>query len=145
MLILSAGPNKNFMILTVSFIFSMAIGCGNKNVGYNDSVSGTVMLNGQPVSGEVVFQWANNKENVSLISPDGKYNIINPEKGKVNILVRKIGGTTPTASLPPGASQLPGTTSTAVGVIPPVKYAKNTGELTFTVEGGKQTYNIELK
>ena len=145
MLILSADRNKNFMLLSIGFVLIMSIGCGNKNVGYSDSVSGTVMLNSQPVSGEVVFQWANKKENVSLISPDGKYNIINPEKGQVSILVRKIGGTMPTASLPPGASQLPGTTSTSVGVLPPIKYAKNTDELTFKVEGGKQTYNIELK
>ena len=123
----------------------MALGCGSKSEGYSDSVSGTVMLKGQPVSGEVVFQWANKKENVSLISSDGKYNIINPEKGQASILVRKIAGLEPSTKPQPGIVELPGTTKNTVGVLPPIKYAKNTDELTFKVEGGKQTYNIDLK
>ena len=145
MLILSGNRNNFFMLFTISFIITVSLGCGNKSEGYSDSVSGTVMLTGQPVSGEVVFQWANKKENVSLIGSDGKYNIINPEKGQADILVRKTGGTMAGTTPQPGIAELPGTTKNAVGVLPPIKYSKNTPELTFKVEGGKQTYNIELK
>lgn len=145
MLILSVSRNNTFMLFTISFVLSMALGCGNKSEGYSDSVSGTVMSKGQPVSGEVVFQWANKKENVSLISSDGRYNIINPEKGQASILVRKIAGSEPSAKPQPGIVELPGTTKNTGGVLPPIKYAKNTDELTFKVEGGKQTYNIDLK
>jgi hypothetical protein len=145
MLILSVSRNNTFMLFTISFVLSMALGCGSKSEGYSDSVSGTVMLKGQPVSGEVVFQWANKKENVSLISSDGRYNIINPEKGQASILVRKIAGSEPSAKPQPGIVELPGTTKNTGGVLTPIKYAKNTDELTFKVEGGKQTYNIDLK
>lgn len=146
MLMLSVNRKNIFMLSMVNFILSMSLGCGSDNVGGGNisSVSGTVMFNGKPVMGEVVFQWADKKENVSLIGSDGKYNVINPEKGLANIIVRKIGGTVPTVKAE-GMPELPGTTRSVVGVLPPSKYEKPTSELTFTFKGGKETFNIELK
>jgi hypothetical protein len=81
-------------------------GCGSKSDGPKDSVYGKVTLNGQPVTGQVVFVGPDKKEVTSPITPEGEYRIVDPPKGEVVILVRSVGAA-PAGPSPVGPGALP--------------------------------------
>lgn len=99
-------------------------------------------MGGQPVSGQVIFVGADNKESASPIDASGNYQIVNPSKGEVTILVKSLGapaakGTKTDLGAGPAAGG---------GVAPPAKYAQaNNGLPKLTISGADQTHDIELK
>jgi hypothetical protein len=107
-------------------------------------VSGKVTLNGQAVAGEVIFVGADGKETIPiLLSLNGEYSVSEPPSGTVKVVVRSMGGIV--APPPGGASSLAGGPS-GQGVAPPGKFGTaKTTPVTFSVAGGKQTFNIELE
>ncbi len=118
-------------------------GCGGVGKGgAADSVSGKVTLDGQPVAGEVFFVGSDKKEVGSPIGPEGNYEISNPPKGDVLIVVKGKPGipSIPGAKAAPDLPPPP----TATGVAPPAKYGQPNNGLKFTVTGGKQVYDIVL-
>src|SRR5438045_2011452 len=65
-------------------------GCGGGKPS-NDSLSGKVTLNGQPVAGQVVFvSNSDSKETPTVISPTGDYSVA-LAKGEYQILVKGTG------------------------------------------------------
>lgn len=118
------------------------IGCGTASP---DAVSGKVTLNGQPVAGEVVFLVGGAEKAASPIKLDGTYQVSNPPRGEVEVLVK---GPPALPSPPPGGKKVdipPPTGSSPSGVSPPAKYARpNNGLAKLNVTGGRQTHNIEL-
>src|SRR4051794_6203038 len=122
----------------------LASGCG----GVRNSVSGKVTFGGRPVAGMVTFVGADGKEATAPINPDGSYTVVNPPAGQVQVVVKNFpgmaGGNQPKPN--PRLPQLPGSVTTAapLGVAPPAKYAAPSPALTFTVTGGRQTYDVEL-
>jgi hypothetical protein len=112
-------------------------GCGPPNK-VNDSVTGKVTLKGQPVAGEVIFVGSDRKEVGSPIGADGSYQIYNPPKGEVQILVKGFPGAA--VEPPKDAPPRPG----AGGAAPPARYARPNNGLTMTVTGGKQTHDVPL-
>jgi len=130
------------------------VGCSGGGKDAANSVSGKVQYKGQDVQGMVVFVSGSGEFQGPILG--GKYKVDNPPKGEVTVLVRGLGpGAMPGGlKAPPGATgagkdAAPGKTldaGGAGGVQPPAKYADaKTSDLKFTVTGGKQTYDIELK
>ena len=116
------------------------VGCGDtkKGSGTTDIISGKVTLNGQAVSGQVVFVSTDGKEHLGPIGDGGSYSIPGVPKGPARIVVRAMPG----GSSVKGGGDLPGMSK---GVAPPAKYAGVNNGLTFDVTGGPQTKDIELK
>ena len=130
--------------LLASLLVTLA-GCGGKGSGAKNTVSGKVTMNGQVVAGQVVFV-GGNKEYPSPIGPDGNYQIIDPPNGEYVVLVKPpIGGTISPKGVGGGkGSDLPGT-GAGTGTPPPAKYGTAAGGLKFTVSGGEQKNDIDLK
>ena len=53
-----------------------------------DSVSGKVIFQGRPVSGEIIFVSSDNKEIIAFLGPEGNYQIPSAPKGEYKILVK---------------------------------------------------------
>jgi hypothetical protein len=144
----SACVSHRFLLRALSLSLFVALlvglsGCDKKANDPADSVSGTVKLNGESVSGMVAFVGADNKEVISPIKPDGSYVVANPPKGKCKVLVKGMLGTGPIAP-PKDAGNMPKMGSGS-GANPPAKYgAVNTTTLEFEVTSGKQKYDITL-
>src|SRR5207302_10780696 len=78
---------KCFGVVPILVFAITLTGCGRGSGGPN-TVSGTVMYGGQPVTGSVVFIDGANKEHASPIAPDGKYRIPDLPTGSMKVLVR---------------------------------------------------------
>jgi len=136
------------LLAGVLVAFVAVVGCGPS--GPSDVVTGKVSLNGQPVTGTVVFVAADGKTVEGVAGPDGNYMISNPPKGEVSIIVKAMpgmGGPGPAMPKDMTGKDAMGKTAGGMGqaVAPPGKYAsQNNGLSKFTVTGGKQTHNIDL-
>jgi hypothetical protein len=119
-----------------------ALGCGRG--GSKDVVTGSVTLNGQGVDGTIVFVGSDGKEvNGPLLN--GKYQINNPPKGEVDVLVKGAPGARTAAVQPKSAPPMPdGGKAAPAGIAPPFKYAQRGNGLKFKVTGGRQEKNFEL-
>ena len=128
---------------------------GCSKPGPKDVVSGTVKLNGQDVNGTVIIVSSDGKEMASIIT-GGKYSIQNPPQGDVVFLVAGRKGTTSPADstmkvekpkIKGSASEMPLENADAnTGVEPPGRYSKKeTSDLKFTLKGGKEEVNLELR
>jgi len=97
------------LLAAIAFVVLMS-GCTGTSKGIQNSVSGKVTLNGDPVSGTVVFVGSDGKEAMSPISAEGKYDIPNPPQGTVKILVKGTGIIAPPkdGGLPAGTKDAPG-------------------------------------
>jgi len=126
-------------------VFLGVSGCGSGSKEAANSVSGTVKVGSESVtSGEVVFVGSDNKQVPAPIKTDGTYVINDPPTGEVKILVRTMGGGVGggAAIQPKDAPAMSG----SKGANPPPKYASlTTTDLKFTVQSGKQKYDIEMK
>jgi hypothetical protein len=141
-------PARYVSLLVFSISTIALVGCGSK--GASDSVSGKVTMNGQIVAGQVIFITSDKKEIASPITAEGVYTINNPPKGEVQIIVKGAvapGG--PVARPIPKGDKTPGepppSPMASSGATPPAKYAQAGNGLKFTVTGGQQTYDIDLK
>ncbi len=131
-------------------LLGVAAGCDKGGSSSANAVSGKVSLGDKPVSGLVVFVYADGKELSAPIGPDGTYTIDNPLPGQVKVSIKAMPGAMAT-----GAPKVAGTPempkdgpamATATGVPPPAKYqSATTSGLTYEVKAGKQTYDIPLK
>jgi hypothetical protein len=122
-------------------VFAISLtGCSRGSSGQN-SVSGVVTQGGQPVAGSVLFIDSANKEYASPIAPDGKYFVQNLPNGPMKVLVKGMPAVAPGPKTKVPISSIP----TNSGVTPNSKYATATGGLTFTVTGGGQSFDIDLK
>lgn len=144
-------PNTHRLRLVLVLTFIAAVlgiaGCGKSGGGAKDSVTGKVSLNGQPVSGQVIFIGSDNKEYGSPIGTEGNYQIIGAPKGEATILVKALGATmTPGPKGPGGkAPEMPGMPATSGATAPPARYGTAAGGLKITITGGEQKHDIELK
>jgi len=116
------------------------LGCG----GGEGTVSGKVLYRGNPVPGGMVtFRPADNSKNTvtAVLDPQGNYQAKLPA-GEVRIAVdnREL-KLPPGGKVPEGFSKLPG----SYLEIPEKFYTVEKSELTYKVQLGPQTYNIELK
>jgi len=128
-------------------ILSGVTGCDKGPKGAKDSVSGTVKMNGENVTGTVAFVGSDNTNKESPIKPDGTYQIDDPPQGQVKVLVKGMGGPTgaPALKPPAGGPEMPSMPGMGKGATPPAKYASAaTTPLTYDVKPGKQTFNIDL-
>jgi len=128
-------------------LFVGVSGC-NKSSGPQNSVSGKVTLNGEPVSGLVSFIGAGKTETAPSNPADGAYLIPNPPTGQVKITVKPMPGEEPGKKLvaPKDLSGADVSGSSAKkGVPPPAKYGSPaTSGLATEIKPGKQTYDIPL-
>src|SRR5262249_9752872 len=131
-------PTFRCSFLLLLFSALATLGCGSKSGGPQNSVSGKVALNGQPVAGEVVFAGPGKKEVKTVIGLDGYYFVTDPPVGENNITIRRVGGMAP----PKDASKMPGAPSPVPS--PPAKYARPGNGLKFNYTVGTQTYVIDL-
>lgn len=108
-------------------------GCGGGDEG--NSVSGTVKLGGQALTGGTVTfigQEGDKTPMTSIIQGNGYYSIPRAPLGKVKITVHGTGASSG------GSTKTP-------PVVLPAKYAKaDTSDLTYTVTKGTQRHDIEL-
>ena len=142
-------PHRTLGLALTALAIAMLAGCGSGGKDSKNQVTGKVTLDGKPVSGTVYFQFSDNKELTSPISPtDGTYQIIDAPSGQVKVSIKGgLGGAGPTSKPPAakGAPEMPEMGGGAGGVPPPAKYGSpTTSGLTFEVKGGKQTYDIPL-
>jgi hypothetical protein len=134
-------------------LLTVTAGCSGS--GPKNTVSGKVTLKGQLILGSITFVGPNGKEVTAPINPDTSYLIPDPAMGENKIAIKGIPGAAPGGA--PAEAGQPGLkkdmmkdmlSPTTMGVPPPAKYATPggpDGKLTFTVTGGKQEFNIELK
>jgi hypothetical protein len=128
----------------------LVTGCG----GSTAPVSGTVTLNGAPLTGggTVTFQGSGGGAS-GVINPDGTYTIPNAPVGEVHVAV--VPGRGPAAGVtitpPPDVSEMKPPQALAPAWTPPaavsipLKYADpNTSGLTYTVTRGEQTIDVTL-
>jgi hypothetical protein len=104
-----------------------------------DSVEGHIRYHGSGLpSGYVqLYDESGTKVVTGPVMMGGTYTVWDPPHGKVKVAV--------TTRLPEGLSKAPPPTSRP-GVIIPTRYADpDTSGLTFTVKGGKQTFDIYLE
>jgi hypothetical protein len=146
---------KKSMSLTKQFVAMLffaspliSCGCsGGGQSGPTNIVKGKVTLNGQPVSGDVIFVSSDNKEIKTTIALNGEYVISNAPKGEYQVLVRAQGaGTNPPANDKTKMSDPSGGSGTLKGAEPPSKYAKpNNGLPKVDYKGtGEMKHDIEL-
>jgi len=151
-------PTFYSLVRCASLALSLSVlvwsaGCSK---GAKDSVTGKVTLNGQKVAGTMTFTGPDKKSATAPINPDGTYLVENPSKGENTITVKGFGtgpgAANPAAFQPPagdkGSDMLKDkTVKTDMGSPPPAKYATEgpANDLKFTVKGGKEKYDIDLK
>lgn len=132
--------NSKLLAITtiLSAILIVSIGCGPKQqIG---TVSGVVTLEGKPLSeqAKVVISFSNEatgRGNGNFLNPDGSYKVDRLEVGNYKI------GITPDIDLVTGPDAPP-PMKTAI----PEKYSDpHSSGLTFTVQQGANTYDIDLK
>jgi hypothetical protein len=133
------------ILITLVLSSTLALaGCGgNKgSEGPKESLKGKVTLNGQPVSGMVIFVGSDKKEISTAIAANGEYMIPNPPKGEGYFLVKGMGGSgdAPKGDLKGAKLDVP----QASGAAPPAKYSKPNNGLTANFSGGHQEHNLEL-
>jgi hypothetical protein len=146
--------------LLVAGLLLLAMGCGSKG-----SISGTVTYNGKPItSGTIVFAPDSGEPSVNAPIADGKYTIdkVPPGPAKVGVssvfsgsgaltpmqmALQKSGGKPPEGDIPEGARKLmEGASNAKQGVKIPDDYGDpSKSGLTYTVKGGKQTQDFDLK
>jgi hypothetical protein len=119
----------------------LAAGCNSRPV-----VSGTVKYKGEIVTtGEVSFIGADGTSRSGLIGPDGRYEIIDPPKGDVTVVVVS---TRVEGAGKARGSALAGLKTEAAPIVRsvvPVKYGDpKTSDLKHVVVSGAQTKNIDL-
>lgn len=108
-----------FLIATV-----LAFGCGKNQEANQDSLTGKVTVNGQPVKTTVItVTGPDGKPSGGTTNDEGVYLIPNPPKGELKFTF-----------VPSGPKS---------GI--PDKYTRPNNDLKFTYTGGKQTYDIDLK
>jgi hypothetical protein len=127
----------------------LSCGCsGGGGSGPTDIVRGKCMMNGQPVSGDVIFvsTAADKKEYKTTIALNGDYSIPKPSKGEYMVLVKGMG-----MGVVPGGDKNKktdpsGGAGTLKGVEPPAKYAKPDNGLPKVdyTKGGELKHDIEL-
>lgn len=123
---------------------ALLAGCGGGK-DTKGGVTGKVMLDGKPVSGEVIFTCSDGKDLRSPIGADGHYTIVGPPKGDAKIAVKSlvIGGSGPTTGPKVDTANMP--SAGAAGVPAPAKYGNSaTSGLTYNVKGGDEKYDITL-
>jgi hypothetical protein len=136
-----------FGLTLLLLALGLTAGCGGSG-GAKNEVTGKVTLGDKTVAGTVTFVYADGREVVGPINPDGTYLVTDPPPGQVKICVK---------GLPGGGTGLPGPkggpemskdmpTTQGAGVSPPIKYAHaGTTPLTYEVKAGKHTHDLQLK
>src|SRR5262249_45419644 len=118
---------------TLMVLLLTVTGCGP----YTGSVSGTVTFKGKPLPGGMVtFSHSDGRFSYGKIAGDGSYSTPNAPAGEVKIGV---------ATQPP---LIPGSKVGPLGpYVPiPIRYKDaETSGLTFTIQRGEQTHNINLE
>lgn len=80
-------PTTQFIVITLAFLISTQVGCGKKSPWETAVVTGTVTLNGAPVTNALIEFIPNGDgpSSVGDISPEGKYELAltNGEAGAV--------------------------------------------------------------
>jgi hypothetical protein len=114
----------------------LAAGC---SAGPENAVTGKVTVDGGPpvTDGFVTFFSADNRKTVAHITPDGRYQVVNPPKGPVRVAV-----SAPRFPTIPGAPPLTGAPSP---VNLPKRYEDPNNGLTATLSEGRQTVDLDLK
>jgi hypothetical protein len=132
-----ARPRAALAALAALPVLALAAGC---SAGPENSVSGKVTVAGsRPVTdGFVTFYGVGNKKATAHITPDGRYFMADPPKGQVRVAVTAA----PVAAPPPGTPPLVGVHTAEP---PPAQYGDPNNGLTVTVNGGRQTADLDLK
>ncbi len=145
--------------LFVPGLLLLIVGCGS-----NGTITGTVTFNGTPLpSGTIMFVPENGQPSVNAPISDGKYTIDKVPSGPAKVVVhstvneggrpspmqmamQRSGGKVP-EDVPEGARKLmEGAAQAKKGIKIPDDYSDpEKSTLTYTVKGGKQTHNIDLK
>jgi hypothetical protein len=123
-----------------------AAGCGGPKANEpTESVSGKVLLEGQPVAGTVYFTGSDGREIPAAINVEGKYTVANPPKGEGKFTVKSNLPAAPAGAPQPKAGSEVAAPEGVVGKVPPAKYALPGHAIAYNYAGGKQTFDIELK
>jgi len=129
---------------SVGLFFCVIIGCqdNTKPVQDANTVSGKIYLGEQLVNyGQVLFISKNGKTLKSVIYPNGTYNIRNPIRGEVRIVV--VTGQPPVAAAAMGGAS--GTPPSFKKITIPDKYSsEEKTDLKYQVEEGRHTYDIKM-
>jgi hypothetical protein len=151
---------RRCVLLVLPCLLVLSVGCGS-----NGTITGTVTYNGTPIpEGSIMFHPDNGAPSVSTTIVDGKYTAEKVPPGPAKVSVVSVfteamdvtpmqramqGGLKPKegAEIPEGARKLmAGAAQAKKGVKIPDDYASpSTSGLSYTVQGGKQNHDIDLK
>jgi hypothetical protein len=132
------------LLAMILLILGFASGCGEG--GPANSVSGKVTLNGDPVTGTIVFL-GKGKEATGSIGLTGEYFVSDPPLGDVSVVIKPNTSVPAPVGMSPGnagSAAMPGMPNVKAAATPPAKYADASSGLNYTVAAGKQTKNFEL-
>ena len=130
----------------LALVALVPVGCGAST----GAVSGTVTYKGNPVtSGEVSIIVAEGPSRSAQITPEGTYSMTGVPPGDVTIIVVASKIISETPPKPPSADgtdvkPLPIKMRT-VSLVPQKYNEPSTSDLKFTIKGGSQTIDLELK
>jgi hypothetical protein len=146
---LHMSPLNKILAIVIFASPLLSCGCsgGEKKSSTSSVVKGKVLMNGEPIAGEVVIISTDKdkKETKTSIALNGEYAFVNPPKGEYLVLVKPfgIGGGVPGGDK--NAMQDPSGGKGSKGQPPPAKYAKpDNGIPKLNVTGGEQKFDIEL-
>jgi hypothetical protein len=129
-------------IAPVALLALMAAGCGQE--GPSDTITGTALLNGEPVTGTITFVVGDKSSNSVPIGPKGDFRIDNPPKGQGEFVLKGMGGVAvagPAPIVPKGGADLP---MAKMAASPPAKYAQRGNGTNFTYDGGRKKHDLTL-
>ncbi|VTR99110.1 carboxypeptidase-like regulatory domain-containing protein [Tuwongella immobilis] len=113
--------------IAFALVAGLMIGCSGGSTSNDDtaeSINGKITFKGEPVKGvTLIVKSADGKDAGGSTNEVGEYTIPSPPKGKLGFMLIPAGGK---AAFP-------------------AKYTKAGNDLSFDYQGGKQTFNIELK
>jgi hypothetical protein len=145
----------------VLLLLALATGCASKS-----TITGKVTYQDKPLTGGVVLFVSESGKGTgrSEIGTDGSYTIENMPTGQAKIAVdttsaqgtQPPGANAPKGMMPPPGTDVPsasaksgvygsGNSARGAAVIPDQYKNADTSGLTYTVKGGSQTHNIDLK
>ena len=119
-------------IILIAFIATISFGCGDTDDAPENSVSGTVTINGQPADFQmIVFQSADGTEQSGPSMAGNTYRVDDPPNGKLTVWFA-------------AGPAIPGASQKSVGNIP-AKYTSDKSNLTFEYVGGKLNQDFDLR
>ena len=145
---------KTYCFLTMTVLLTGALGCGSGDGKPENSIAGTVTLKGAPVRfASLAAISPEGEQRVSRTDEAGHFLIVNPPPGELTIRFVDLPPPSPPRPNPPPRAgvkyDIPPPREAMTPPPPPTpipsRYLKPDAGLPFHYDGGRQTFDIDIK